>query len=148
MIRIVLLCLRLLKTKEDVMREIKFRVWDKINKEYSKLLVFDAESSGVVLSGGKYGRHSALKENVIIEQYTSFKDCNDKEIYEGDMIPILFEDWSSREITEVNGVVVEIFGGWHLKFIHPETKKQNYSELFKLLKKNPEKEITGTIHDK
>ena len=68
------------------MMEIKFRVWDKINKEYSKLLVFDTESSGVVLSGGKYGRHSALKENVIIEQYIGLPDKNGKEIYKGDIV--------------------------------------------------------------
>ncbi len=63
------------------MREIKFRAWDtRINKMY--------------FVGDEYGTKHPLdccayamaRQPVILQQYTGLKDCNGREIYEGDIV--------------------------------------------------------------
>ena len=57
------------------MREIKFRVWDKVNKRWIKQFNIDLLSINV----------SELP-NIELMQCTGLKDINKKEIYEGDII--------------------------------------------------------------
>ena len=66
------------------MREIKFRAWDDVNK----VMVY-----GININGGKPvkpGFQWFNTENGILhsepQQYTGLKDCNGKEIYEGDLL--------------------------------------------------------------
>jgi len=67
------------------MREIKFRVWNKDNKEMTNDI--------------KVGeRRLLLFDKDILMQYTGLKDKNGKEIYEGDLCQVVFKDNSKYEL--------------------------------------------------
>ncbi|MFV3013902.1 YopX family protein [Clostridium botulinum] len=69
------------------MREIKFRVWDKIDGKIREVTLIDFEYKKVKLLND-YTGESYLRdfEEVILLEYTGLKDKNDKEIYEGDIL--------------------------------------------------------------
>ncbi|RFB35703.1 YopX family protein [Brevibacillus sp. VP] len=65
------------------MREIKFRIWDKVNE----IIIQDDGHFYITADGDVIGVNDDLdiSESVILMQYTGLKDCNGKEIYEGDI---------------------------------------------------------------
>lgn len=109
------------------MKEIKFRVWHKPTKQFVKQDIFylDEPSSigqlsvgldGTLIQAGMYDDYSAVSdpEDYAIQQYTGFKDNNDQEIYEGDIL--LWE--AGWMYPEMNGEIQWIENGYH--FVQPE----------------------------
>ena len=66
-----------------MMREIKFRVWDKRFNRYA--IAEDIRLN--IATGETHGKYSGGNCNDwILEQYTGLQDKNGKEIYEGDRV--------------------------------------------------------------
>ena len=66
------------------MREIKFRAWSNEHNRYCDFVTLDENGKwiGWIKSSGVY----LTTIDIILEQYTGFKDTNGKEICEGDLV--------------------------------------------------------------
>jgi uncharacterized phage protein (TIGR01671 family) len=69
------------------MREIKFRAWDKIDKEMQQVTDIDFILNKA-FTGNKIGerKYKHFPENIELMQFTGLYDKNGKEIYEGDIV--------------------------------------------------------------
>lgn len=65
------------------MREIKFRAWDKEDKQMHEVDMLQWSDTLRVTCNGEYHEPNEKYE---LMQYTGFKDCNGNEVYEGDII--------------------------------------------------------------
>jgi uncharacterized phage protein (TIGR01671 family) len=69
------------------MREIKFRVWDNLMKKY----VSRCEMTDITLNF--YGDQQCCSlSDMVFQQYTGLIDKNGKEIYEGDIVKIIYDE--------------------------------------------------------
>ena len=98
------------------MREIKFRIWDKVcdrffNNDYNYPVIITNDGKiGILVDDLNFEEFKKDDlENIIISEYTGLKDMREKEIYEGDILfesfgeeyfKVVFEDGSFRVETE------------------------------------------------
>lgn len=109
------------------MKELKFRVWDRIEKQYYYIIGFCYEGSTGIRIWYEVEDKEDLEiiiynksfhiDNIIIEQYIGYQDINNTDIYEGD---IFVDDWTDNTyymyIEWNNENSCYVFSGWNNEY--------------------------------
>lgn len=98
------------------MREIKFRAWDKENKEMLEVenLHFDEyHNNEMTIRTTMYNDYFDT-EDMILMQYTGLHDKNGKEIYEGDIVDNGYNNIGVVKYGEYNCSCCEGVYGWYV----------------------------------
>lgn len=120
------------------MREIKFRAWDKDNKEMVAVQMIDCDRNHVMARSPK-GATGYIKrrENIELMQFTGLHDKSGKEIYEGDIVLVRKDmaqhDYHARIDWFVGGYVIRL----------PNVSTDWISEF----EASEELEVIGNIHE-
>ena len=136
------------------MREIKFRAWDTIGKQWLRITGFETAETDVSKGYTIFGKGAGLfhdgdyvgSEGIILLQYTGLKDKNGKEIYEGDIVRFHYK----TGVYKIGTVVWnDLFGSWDIDcqdFVSYKSLGQykSVSEVIGNIYENPEL-LEGTV---
>ena len=122
-------------------REIKFRAWDKKNKEWVKHFEISKDGLVVVYELNANIIKSRSRNDFTLMQYTGLKDKNGKEIYEGDIVECLFYNNLNIPIEKVLSVIFKngsfgVFDGKDFKVFGSDSTKS--IEVIGNVYENPE----------
>lgn len=131
------------------MREIKFRAWSKLdNKYYYRVLVGNtSEDEDQYVCSNIYDGDEWVefdKRCGVIEQYTGLKDKNGAEIYEGDIVEVMHNDWIKPTFHAVRWCGDSLYPTFNLV---PELDTTSNSLSLVLQSDFIEIEIVGNIHE-
>lgn len=120
-------------------REIKFRVWDKLEKRFDKNhhLTMDLNGRIYNLQNGAGG------EDYEIQQFTGLTDVSNKEIYEGDII--LFND--ERLLIEWNSESAAFVGIIYLEHDGDQWREPDFDAARSLDEFCGDEEVIGNIFE-
>jgi uncharacterized phage protein (TIGR01671 family) len=128
----------------SIMREIKFRAWD---KEYKKMMEWGKQLKGLSQNGIKtvmsYNSEDGWSDcynlkDIELMQYTGLKDKNGKEIYEGDIVKY----FDNKEHIVVVENIKELGTGMYLKRVG-----SGYYTLNPSVIRDYEVEVIGNIYE-
>lgn len=118
-------------------RVLKFRIWDKANKEYMRLGATGLDArNGDVIDYYNEGNRLGGPEEYDVEQYTGLKDKNGKEIYEGDIVEI--DKYGKFQI---------IWNEWVCKFDFDKIGKREREEPLLSQDWEQKAKVIGNIHE-
>ena len=116
------------------MREIKFRAWDKQEKE---MLLWN-DWSDEIKDAIPHDAGDEWTERCIVMQFTGFHDKNGKEIYEGDIVRCLVGVEFHREVVFKDGNYYLINGENMIFPIQVVNTSHTESEVIGNIHENPE----------
>jgi len=123
------------------MREIKFRAWDKVKKEWIPISSLECFHTGEVLQVKRMWnrKHFSIKSDCILVQFTGLKDKNGKEIWEGDIVQFNDYEWEEYKGRKIFTVELGIPRFW--------LKEELFGYEGELLKEPENCKVIGNIYE-
>lgn len=116
-------------TIKNINRELKFRVWDIVNKEFN----FPGDRQFLIGLDGKLfdGNGCPYDEHHIVQQYTGFTDTNGKEMYVGDIIK-----FKARYKQDIPSKII-FYGGCFGCIVYDEKTCKEFWTLLSIIEYQP-----------